>query len=78
MAGHALWAYNGSYKPRQGNEVDILIDGQEAYKRISDAFYSAKEFIYLTISYCDDDFILVPGSGRNDVRHLGVSPKEWS
>ena len=64
MAGHSLWAYNGSYQPRQGNDIEIQIDGQEAYKRISDAFHSAKKFIYLTISYCDHDFLLVPGSGQ--------------
>ena len=28
MAGHALWAVNGSYEQRAGNEVDILIDGE--------------------------------------------------
>jgi len=59
MAGHAIWALNGSYKPRHGNEVDILIDGQAAYKEISDAFHSAKKFIYLTISYGDPSFVLV-------------------
>jgi phosphatidylserine/phosphatidylglycerophosphate/cardiolipin synthase-like enzyme len=64
MASHALWSHDGSYPPRQGNEVDILIDGQAAYKEISDAFNKAKEFIYLTISYCDDDFLLVPESGE--------------
>ena len=64
MAGHALWSHDGTYPPRQGNEVDILIDGQAAYKDISDAFHSAKEFIFLTVSYCDDDFLLVPESGE--------------
>jgi len=59
MAGHALWAYNGSYKPRQGNDVEILIDGQAAYGKISEAFHSAKKFIYLTISYGDPHFVLV-------------------
>src|SRR5208337_4369495 len=62
MAGHGLWAYNGSYQPRQGNDVDILIDGQATYSEVSKAFHSAKEFIYLTISYCDQDFLLVSGS----------------
>ncbi len=75
MAGHALWAYNGTYPHRQGNDIDILIDGQEAYKNISDAFYSAKKFIYLTISYCDDDFLLVPGSGETMFDILGSRQK---
>ena len=64
MAGHGLWAHDGTYPPRQGNEVDILIDGEKAYGQIFDAFYKAKEFIYLTISYCDDDFLLVPKSDQ--------------
>jgi len=60
MAGHAFWAVNGSYEHRAGNEVDILIDGKAAYGQISDAFHSAKKFIYLTISYGDQNFLLVP------------------
>lgn len=78
MASHALWAHDGTYPPRQGNEVDILIDGEKAYEQISDAFYKAREFIYLTISYCDDDFLLVPESGQtlfdilNSRRKAGV------
>ena len=39
MASLALWAHDGTYPPRQGNEVDILIDGEKAYEQISDAFY---------------------------------------
>ncbi|MGO9372880.1 MAG: phospholipase D-like domain-containing protein [Syntrophobacteraceae bacterium] len=62
MAGHEFWAVNGSYEHRAGNEVDILIDGQKAYKEISDCFHSAKKFIYLTISYGDQNFLLVPGN----------------
>jgi phosphatidylserine/phosphatidylglycerophosphate/cardiolipin synthase-like enzyme len=56
------WAQNGSYPPRLGNEIQILIDGQAAYREISDAFKKAKKFIYLTISFGDLDFLLVPDS----------------
>ena len=42
----------------QGNEIQILIDGQAAYQEIADAFKKAKKFIYLTISYGDLDFLL--------------------
>ena len=59
MAGHAFWAVNGSYEHRAGNDVDILIDGKAAYGKISEAFHSAKKFIYLTISYGDPHFVLV-------------------
>jgi phosphatidylserine/phosphatidylglycerophosphate/cardiolipin synthase-like enzyme len=59
-----LWAQLGSYPPRQGNEIQILIDGQAAYSEVAAAFHSAKKFIYLTISYGAQDFLLVPESGE--------------
>src|SRR3974377_2439823 len=58
----SLWAKTGSYPPRQGNEIQIFIDGQAAYREIAAAFHRAKQFIYLTISYGDPDFLLVPES----------------
>jgi phosphatidylserine/phosphatidylglycerophosphate/cardiolipin synthase-like enzyme len=54
------WAQTGSYPPRSGNEIKILIDGEAAYREIADAFKKAKKFIYLTISYGKEDFLLVP------------------
>jgi len=57
------WAQkNRSYPPRSGNAIQIFIDGQAAYREISAAFKNAKKFIYLTISYGDLDFLLVPES----------------
>jgi phosphatidylserine/phosphatidylglycerophosphate/cardiolipin synthase-like enzyme len=64
MPSSTLWAQHGTYPPRQGNEIRIFVDGQAAYKEISDAFNSAKEFIYLTISFGDRDFLLVPESNE--------------
>jgi len=58
------WAKEGSYPPRSGNEIQILIDGQAAYGEIAAAFHSAKKFIYLTISYGQQNFLLVPESGE--------------
>ena len=43
---------------------EILIDGQAAYGEIAAAFHSAKKFIYLTISFGDQDFLLVPKTGE--------------
>lgn len=60
MASPALWTQHGTYPPRQGNELLILIDGQAAYSEVAAAFHSAKEFIYLTLSYGSQDFLLVP------------------
>ena len=59
-----LWAQKGSYPPRRGNEIQILIDGQAAYREIAAAFNKAKKFIYLTISFGDQDFLLVPESNE--------------
>ena len=64
MASPALWAQYGTYPPRQGNEIRILIDGQTAYGEIASAFHGAKEFIYLTVSYGSQDFLLVPKSNE--------------
>jgi phosphatidylserine/phosphatidylglycerophosphate/cardiolipin synthase-like enzyme len=41
-----------------------LIDGQAAYGEIAAAFHRAKRFIYVTISFGDEDFLLVPESGE--------------
>lgn len=62
MASSPLWSINGTYLFREGNDIDILIDGQAAYSEISNAFYKSKKFIYLTISYGAQDFFLVPGA----------------
>jgi len=56
------WAQNGTYPPRQGNDIQILIDGQTAYGEITTAFKKAKKFIYLAISYGETDFLLIPES----------------
>ena len=64
MASPTHWAQHGSYPARQGNEVRIFIDGQAAYGEVAVAFRSAKKFIYLTISYCGKDFLLVPETGE--------------
>lgn len=58
------WAKTGTYPARQGNEIQILIDGQAAYREIADAFHRAKGFIYATISFGDQDFLLVPETGE--------------
>ena len=62
MASPALWAQQGTYPPRQGNEILIFIDGQAAYNEVAAAFHGAKEFIYVTFSYGDQAFLLVPES----------------
>ncbi len=58
------WAQTGSYPRRPHNEIQILIDGQAAYQEIYNAFKKAKRFIYMTISYGAQDFLLVPESNE--------------
>ena len=43
MGSPTVWAQHGTYPPRQGNEVQILIDGQTAYGEIADTFTPRKE-----------------------------------
>lgn len=52
-AASGPWAKNGAYPPRPGNDLQILIDGQAAYREIAAAFHRARRFIYLTISFGD-------------------------
>jgi phosphatidylserine/phosphatidylglycerophosphate/cardiolipin synthase-like enzyme len=58
------WAKTGSYPPRPGNEIQILIDGQAAYSEIAAAFDRAKRFIYATISFGNQGFLPVPENGE--------------
>jgi hypothetical protein len=44
------WAKTGSYPARSGNELQILIDGQAAYREIAAGFQRARKFIFLTTS----------------------------
>jgi phosphatidylserine/phosphatidylglycerophosphate/cardiolipin synthase-like enzyme len=60
-----LWAKTGSYPPRLGNEIQIFIDGQAAYREIAAAFNRAKKFIYVTISFGSTDFLPVPENGES-------------
>ena len=57
-------AEDGSYPLRTGNDIQILIDGQIAYGEIAAAFHGAKKFIYATISFGDQDFLLAPKTGE--------------
>ena len=70
------WAQTGSYPRRPHNEIQILIDGQAAYQEIYNAFKKAKRFIYLTISYCGQDFLLVPETGETMFDILRARPKD--
>ena len=73
----APWSkFQGSYPVRPGNEVQIFIDGQAAYRDISAAFHRAKQFIFVTISFGDQDFLLVPESGETMLDILTARAKD--
>ena len=71
-----LWAKVGTYPSRQGNDLQILIDGQAAYGEIEAAFHHASKFIYMTISFGDWDFLLVPENGETMLDILRLRRKD--
>jgi phosphatidylserine/phosphatidylglycerophosphate/cardiolipin synthase-like enzyme len=52
-----------SYPPREGNQVRVLIDGDEAFRRISDAVANARRSVWITVSFTQIDVVL-PGCGE--------------
>jgi len=44
--GHALWA-GGEPSPRPGNQLDVLVDGAEAFPAIAEAIAGAREYVHL-------------------------------
>jgi phosphatidylserine/phosphatidylglycerophosphate/cardiolipin synthase-like enzyme len=77
QSNQSPWASNEcTYPPRDGNDVQIYIDGQAAYADISAAFHHAKEFIYVTISFGDQDFLLVPENGETMFDILRLRAKD--
>ncbi|MGD0280101.1 MAG: hypothetical protein ABSC11_12425 [Smithella sp.] len=90
MASPTFRTQQGTYPPRQGNSIQIFIDGQVACGGIAAAFQNAKKFIYLTISFGSQEFLLVPEiketmfdilrsrrKDRVDVRMVGGS-RQWT
>lgn len=49
-----------SYPTRTGNEIQMFVDGQKAYGQIAVALQNAKKFIYATVSFGDQNFLMVP------------------
>jgi cardiolipin synthase A/B len=54
---------SGSYPRRDGNRVRPLIGGNEAFGRIAEAVDAARERIWLTVAFYDDDFRFPDGRG---------------
>jgi len=52
-----------SYPPREGNLIRVLIDGEETFGRIFDVVESARESVWITVSFTQIDVVL---PGRNE------------
>ena len=52
-----------SYPPREGNDVRVLIDGEQAFRRIFEAVEQARRSVWITVSYTQIEVIL---AGRSE------------
>jgi len=56
-------AASGSYPRRDGNRVQPLIGGREAFDRIAEAVDAARRRVWVTVAFYADDFRLPDGRG---------------
>ena len=68
----ATWILSGA----AGQRSSDIIDGQAAYREIAAAFHRATKFIFLTVSFGDKDFLLVPETGETLFDILRARRKE--
>src|SRR5207253_1367183 len=55
------WANTGSFAPRTGCGVEVLVDGSDALRRIADAIRSARSHVHLAGWHFDPSFRLEEG-----------------
>jgi len=67
--GDGLWA-EGDPPPREGNAIDVLIDGSEALPAIADAIAGAQRFVHVTGWHITPGFELVRSGEGLSVGHL--------
>ena len=63
------WA-DGAFPPREGNAVEILIDGESALPRIAAAIRRARRHVHLTGWFVSPDFVLEDGRHPLVLRNL--------
>jgi phosphatidylserine/phosphatidylglycerophosphate/cardiolipin synthase-like enzyme len=63
------WAH-GAFPPREGNAVDVLIDGESALPRIAAAIRRARRHVHLTAWFVSPDFVLEDGERPLVLRNL--------
>ena len=57
------FAESGSYPVRAGNRVRPLVDGEPAFRRISEAVEAAQHSVWLTVAWIWEAFCLPDGRG---------------
>jgi phosphatidylserine/phosphatidylglycerophosphate/cardiolipin synthase-like enzyme len=64
-----IWAA-GDPPPREGNNIEVLIDGEEAFPKIVDAIETATDHVHISGWYLSPDFDLVRGREKLELRDL--------
>lgn len=64
-----LWA-QGDPPPRQGNAVQVLVDGESAFGAMAEAIGSARSHVHITGWHVTPEFALVRGSEPTVLREL--------
>jgi phosphatidylserine/phosphatidylglycerophosphate/cardiolipin synthase-like enzyme len=68
-AGSSLWA-SGEPPPRDGCQLEVLIDGAEAFPQIADAIAGARHYVHITGWHLAAEFELTRGEYPTVLGHL--------
>lgn len=64
VASHIPIPASGSYPARAGNRLRLLIDGENAFRRIAEAVEAAQHSVWLSVNFLLRDFRLPDGRGE--------------
>src|SRR5262245_19522442 len=62
-ASHGLWARTATAPPREGNAMEVLIDGANALPEMANAIRNAKRHVHVCSWHLEPDFD--PGPRKN-------------
>jgi cardiolipin synthase len=60
---HIPFSRSGSYPVRAGNRLHPLIDGEPAFRRISEAVEAARHSVFVTVAFIWPTFQMPDGRG---------------
>ena len=63
LQSHIPFATACSYPVRDGNFVRPLVDGEVAFRRICEAVEAARQSVWLTVAFLDQEFEMPDGRG---------------